>query len=154
MNIATVIVLGGILIVLLVGFINITKVLYTYIDGKISMEKLELYNNIYNSTENVERILDEYISSEYDIYKVYNTELFEKEYLKDNDLAKICNSLYDQVLRHMSPSLHKIVCLVYNSDVLDEIITRKIEILIVADGINHNSDNNININDEDNLFPL
>lgn len=118
------------------------------------MEKLELYNNIYNSTENVERILDEYISSEYDIYKVYNTELFEKEYLKDSDLTEICDSLYNQVLRHMSPSLYKIVCLVYNSDVLDEIILKKIEILIVADGINHNSGSSVDINDEGNLFPL
>lgn len=98
-----------------------------------------LASDIYSKMDNIEEILDKFIMSEFERYKVFNIDKFQEEYLTDKVLDDMVLDVYDLVINTMSSTLYNTVSLIYNKRVLPSIIKNKVVMIIMNEGVQHNS---------------
>ena len=113
----------SILVVSLLGsisFILLSKNISEFLKKKNKIDELNLYDQVYNSRESIEMMLDEFIGKQFDEYKIFNPDIFQSEYLSSNDLEKIVTELRRKVLSN--------------------IITTKIQMVVINEGVNHNAE--------------
>ena len=128
-EISILIVAISILVVSLLGsisFILLSKNISEFLKKKNKIDELNLYDQVYNSRESIEMMLDEFIGKQFDEYKIFNPDIFQSEYLSSNDLEKIVTELRRKVLSNISISLLNELSLIFNKEQLYTIITTKI----------------------------
>ena len=142
-EISILIVAISILIVSLLGsisFILLSKNISEFLKKKNKIDELNLYDQVYNSRESIEMMLDEFIGKQFDEYKIFNPDIFQSEYLSSNDLEKIVTELRRKVLSNISISLLNELSLIFNKEQLYTIITTKIQMVVINEGVNHNAE--------------
>ena len=78
-EISILIVAISILIVSLLGsisFILLSKNISEFLKKKNKIDELNLYDQVYNSRESIEMMLDEFIGKQFDEYKIFNPDIF------------------------------------------------------------------------------
>lgn len=133
----------SILVVSLLGsisFILLSKNISEFLKKKNKIDELNLYDQVYNSRESIEMMLDEFIGKQFDEYKIFNPDIFQSEYLSSNDLEKIVTELRRKVLSNISISLLNELSLIFNKEQLYTIITTKIQMAVINEGVNHNAE--------------
>ena len=142
-EISILIVAISILVVSLLGsisFILLSKNISEFLKKKNKIDELNLYDQVYNSRESIEMMLDEFIGKQFDEYKIFNPDIFQSEYLSSNDLEKIVTELRRKVLSNISISLLNELSLIFNKEQLYTIITTKIQMVVINEGVNHNAE--------------
>ena len=142
-EISILIVAISILVVSLLGsisFILLSKNISEFLKKKNKIDELNLYDQVYNSRESIEMMLDEFIGKQFDEYTIFNPDIFQSEYLSSNDLEKIVTELRRKVLSNISISLLNELSLIFNKEQLYTIITTKIQMVVINEGVNHNAE--------------
>lgn len=80
-------------------------------------------------------------------YQIFHSEFFLKEFITEDDQKKITIDVHKEVIDCMSPTLMSRMLLIYKAEKVQEVLNKKIMLLVIqaADQINTNP----NINNKD-----
>ena len=103
--------------------------------------EIKQYNKVFNNIEYIEDALNSFIISRFEDYKIKNIEKFDVNYITDSSQKEITKDVLSSVLETISPLFKKHLSIIYNTDVIDQIIADKVIMTVMSYVIETNSGN-------------
>ena len=97
------------------------------------------YSTMYYNLSNMDNILNEFIIARFEDYQIKNVEKFNSEYINEAMQNEITSELLASVMETMSPLLKRQLCLIYSTDVIDQIIADRVIMIVMSHVIDNNS---------------
>lgn len=114
-------------ILLMILIISIISLIYAY-KRKIKEERLTLKQS--EKLEDVIALLDEFISTEFNNYKIMNLEHKDFEYINRNYENEIINDVMNIVMSRLSVNILHTLSLYYDKSAINDIIAEKVYFLV------------------------
>lgn len=108
------------------------------LERKRKLNELLTYSSIYNSMESFEEKLNEFVSGKIDEYRAFNSQVFD-DYINDKTQKTIIKTITVDILTTISPALLAQLSIVYNRNMLDEIINKKVTLGVIALVVENNA---------------
>lgn len=143
--IAVMILLSVLITVATILFISLK--FYNEKKREVKLQELSFYNEVYSDIESIDESIDVFIQMIFNNYQIFHSEFFLKEFITEDDQKKITIDVHKEVIDCMSPTLMSRMLLIYKAEKVQEVLNKKIMLLVIqaADQINTNP----NINNKD-----